>query len=189
LKDPSIEEFNKLSGNFAFKKAKHPVEWFGGDCEVEGPWVDGKPHGLCIVQGEHERGVGTFTHGQLHGGPFWLQDNDGYRNTYESMRHEQPVGIKRWYYSNEHSCIANDKKNETPTPGWMFAMRQDMNKDIAYGKWFYSDGSIQEGDMDRGGDLINGFRWELKDDKSHDKFKVTDEEEEENVFICNEKIS
>ena len=58
-------------------KAKHPVELFGGDCDVEGPWVDGKPHGLCIVQGEEFRGVATFTHGQLHGGPCWYQNISG----------------------------------------------------------------------------------------------------------------
>ena len=80
----------------------------------------------------------------------------------------------------------NDKKNKTPTPGWMCGMRQDYSKYIAYGKSFNEDGSITEGDMDQDGDLINGFRWELKDDKSHDKFKVTDSKK--GAFICNEKI-
>ena len=117
---------------------------------MEGPWVDGKPHGLCIVEGERARGVGTFTHGQLHGGPCWRQDSDGWRYTYESMRHGQPVGIKRAYRSDKHSCIVNDKKNETPTPGWMYFMRQDESKDIAYGKYFNgNNGSIEEGDMDQ----------------------------------------
>jgi hypothetical protein len=146
-------------------KAKHPVKFFGGDCDVEGPWVDGKPHGLCIVQGELERGVATFTHGQLHGGPCWMQDIEyGWRYTYESMRHGQPVGIWREYRSDKRECIVNDKKNKTPTPGWMYHMRQDVSKDIAYGKYFYDNGSIEEGDMDQGCNLINGFRWELKDD-------------------------
>jgi hypothetical protein len=71
-------------------------------------------------------------------------------------------------------------------PGWMFYMRQDYSKDIAYGKYFYIDGSIEEGDMTKGWELINGFRWELKGDKTHDKFKVTDGEKV--AFICNEKI-
>ena len=101
------------------------------------------------------------------------------------MRHGQPVGICREYHSDNKSCIVNDKKNKTPTPGWMYAMRQDASKDIAYGKLFRDDGSIEEGDME-GWTLIDGFRWELKDDKSHDKFKVT--EDEEDVFICNEKL-
>ncbi len=68
----------------------------------------------------------------------------------------------------------------------MHYIRQDASKDIGYGKHFNNDGSIGEGDMKRDGTLINGFRWELKDDKSHDKFKVTDEEK--GAFICNEKI-
>ena len=186
MKDPSIEEF-KFSDKFVFKKAKHPVKFLGGDYEVEGPWVDGKPHGVCIVEGQYTRGVGTFTHGQLHGGPCWRHWIEyGGRDTLESMRHGQPVGIGRGYRSDKQSCIVNDKKNKTPTPGWMGAMRQDESKDIAYGKYFNIYGSIQEGDMDKGYGLINGFRWELKDDKSHDKFKVTDKVK--GAFICNEKL-
>ena len=101
------------------------------------------------------------------------------------MRHGEPVGINRGYFSDNQSCIVNDKKNKTPTPGWMYAMRQDLSKDIDCGKRFWDDGSIEEGDM-QGYTLINGFRWELKDDKSHDKFKVTDQVK--GAFICNEKI-
>ena len=40
--------------------------------------------------------------------------------------------------------------------------------------------------MDKYTVMINGFMWELKDDKSHDKFKVTDEEK--GAFISNEKF-
>ena len=68
----------------------------------------------------------------------------------------------------------------------MYYIRQDTSKYIAYGKHFNKDGSIEEGDMDQGYDLINGFRWVLKDDKSHDKFKVTDKVK--GAFICNEKL-
>ena len=102
------------------------------------------------------------------------------------MRHGQPVGIKRGYRSDEASCIVNDKKKKTPTPGWMCFMRQDESQHIAYGKWFKIDGSIEEGDMDKGYTLINGYVWELKDDKSHDKFKVTDGIK--GAFISNEKL-
>ncbi len=65
-------------------------------------------------------------------------------------------------------------------------MRLDESKDIAYGKDFSgNDGEIYEGDIDRFGTLINGFRWERKNDMSHDKFKVTDSIK--GAFICNEK--
>ncbi len=40
--------------------------------------------------------------------------------------------------------------------------------------------------MTKDAKLINGFRWELKDDKSHDKFKVTNEKKD--AFISNEKL-
>jgi hypothetical protein len=102
------------------------------------------------------------------------------------MRHGLAVGIRRKYNSDKHSFIVNDKKNATFVPGWMYSMRQDCSKDIAYGKYFSSDGSIQEGDMDKDMTLVNGFRWELKDDKSHDKFKVTDQVK--GAFISNEKF-
>ena len=65
-------------------------------------------------------------------------------------------------------------------------MRQDYTKDIAYGKHFWDDGTIEEGDMEKDGTLINGFRWVLKDDNSHEKFKVTDKVK--GAFICNEKL-
>jgi hypothetical protein len=111
-----------------------------------------------MFEGKDFRGVGTFTHGKLHGGPYW---NEVIRNggwvTLESMRHGQPVGIRREYLSDKDSRIVNDKKNNTPTPGWMWYMRRDASKDIAYGKKFYNDGSIEEGDFDKAWKLINGF--------------------------------
>ncbi len=112
--------------------------------------------------------------------------SNGWRQTFESMRHGEPVGIMRQYHSDKRECILNDKKNKTPTPGWMSVMSQDASKDIAYGKCFKYDGSIEEGDMDKWAGLINGYVWELKDDKSHDKFKVTDKVK--GAFISNEKL-
>jgi hypothetical protein len=49
LKDPSVKEV-KFNGKYVFKKDKYPVMTFGVTLfwSVEGPWVDGKPHGLCI---------------------------------------------------------------------------------------------------------------------------------------------
>ncbi len=54
-----------------------------------------------------------------------------------------PVGIRADYRSGMHSSIINDKKNKTPTPGWMFFIRQDAGKEITYGKYFNIDGSIE----------------------------------------------
>ncbi len=57
-----------------FKKDKYigdGVEW-----TVEGEWLNGVPHGVCIVDGEYERGVFTFTNGKGEGGPWWIEFKD-----------------------------------------------------------------------------------------------------------------
>ncbi len=40
---------------------------------MEGEWLNGVPHGVCIVDSEEARGVVTFTKGKMHGGPQWLE--------------------------------------------------------------------------------------------------------------------
>ena len=49
-------------GMYVFKKDTYKVkgmeEWV-----VEGEWLEGKPHGVCIYEDEYERGVATFTRG------------------------------------------------------------------------------------------------------------------------------
>ncbi len=77
---------------------------------MEGPWINDKPHGLCIFEGEDLRGVGTFTHGELHGGPYWNEYiSAGVRVTLESTRYGERVGIRRLYHSDKQSCVVNDK--------------------------------------------------------------------------------
>jgi hypothetical protein len=65
-------------------------------------------------------------------------------------------------------------------------MRQDSSKDITQAKYFNNDGSIEEGEFNRSGLMINGCMWVLKDDKTHDKFHVVNRLK--GAFICNEKI-
>jgi hypothetical protein len=36
---------------------------------VEGEWLNGVPHGVCIIDSASLRGLYTFTFGKLHGGP------------------------------------------------------------------------------------------------------------------------
>jgi hypothetical protein len=43
---------------------------------VEGEWLNGVPHGICIVEDKERRGIMTFTHGKLNGGPSWLEYKD-----------------------------------------------------------------------------------------------------------------
>ena len=61
-----------------FKKDKYKI----GRTEytVEGEWLNGVPHGVCIVEHEYERGVTTFTHGKQRGGlKWWEYKEDGTR--------------------------------------------------------------------------------------------------------------
>ena len=45
-----------------FKKDTYNVDGMG-EWVVEGEWLEGKPHGVCIYDNEYERGVATFTRG------------------------------------------------------------------------------------------------------------------------------
>ena len=50
-----------------FKKDNHIED--GIEYTVEGEWLNGVPHGVCIVDSKYTRGVITFTHGKRQGGP------------------------------------------------------------------------------------------------------------------------
>ena len=57
--DLSIQQIRY--GMHIFKKDKYMV--YGREWVVEGEWLEGKPHGVCIYDNEYERGVATFTRG------------------------------------------------------------------------------------------------------------------------------
>jgi hypothetical protein len=51
-----------------------------------GEWYCDKPHGVCWITFKDDKyddmsfeGIGTFTHGVLHGGPLVVQFKDGWR--------------------------------------------------------------------------------------------------------------
>ena len=50
-----------------FKKDTYKIPFYG-EYTVEGEWLNGVPHGVCIVESEYVRGVTTFTHGKERGG-------------------------------------------------------------------------------------------------------------------------
>ena len=62
----------KYDGKQKFKKDKfideHDIEY-----TIEGEWLDGVPHGICILENEDIHGIYTFTKGKVHGGPSWFQ--------------------------------------------------------------------------------------------------------------------
>jgi hypothetical protein len=63
---PDVSEI-KNDGSMQFKKDAYTSG--GIEYTVEGEWLNGVPHGVCIVDSKDYRGVTTFTHGKEHGGP------------------------------------------------------------------------------------------------------------------------
>ena len=60
-----------FDGKIQFKKDK--FIFLGIETTVEGEWLNGKPHGICIIENEGARGVYTFAHGKPDGGPCWVE--------------------------------------------------------------------------------------------------------------------
>jgi hypothetical protein len=91
---PDVSEI-KNDGTMQFKKDKYLVD--EKEFTVEGEWVNGVPHGVCIVETEDYRGVQTFTHGKEHGGPGWREHNDGTRKSWEYESNGELKGVYRTY--------------------------------------------------------------------------------------------
>ena len=86
-------------GTMQFKKNKYIYE--EEEYTIEGEWLNGVPHGVCIIETEKRRGVYTFTHGESNGGPAWWEmKQDGTRVSFEYDDNGEPKGIYRWYYSD-----------------------------------------------------------------------------------------
>ena len=68
---PEISQIRN-DGMLQFKKDTYIVQDFG-EYTVEGEWLNGLPHGICIVEHVKQRGIMTFTHGKLNGGPVWIE--------------------------------------------------------------------------------------------------------------------
>ncbi len=56
----------KFDGSHIFKKDTVTNE-YGFECTVEGEWLNGVPHGICIMDSLDCRGVITFVHGKMIG--------------------------------------------------------------------------------------------------------------------------
>ena len=83
-----------------FKKDTYKIPFFG-EYTVEGEWVNGVPHGVCIVESEYGRGVTTFTHGKQRGGLKWWEYKEyGTRYSREYYDKGGAKGVYREYYSD-----------------------------------------------------------------------------------------
>jgi hypothetical protein len=86
-------------GTMQFKKDKYICD--EKEFTVEGEWLNGVPHGVCIIEREDRRGVYTFTHGKLNGGPAWWEmKQDGIRVSKEYRDNGKCKGVYREYYSD-----------------------------------------------------------------------------------------
>ncbi len=119
------------------------------------------------------------------------------------MNNGENSGIMKFYNNDESMTdfISTDK--QISTAGWMNGIIKDASLDTDYRKEFDNKGEIKEGQFNENDDLIDGIKWILKEDGTHDKFSVKrvkknkDEEEDEEdsdgveevlTFICNEKV-
>ena len=74
-----LPEFSKIryDGTIQFKIDFYEIQLDGQQFKftVEGEWLNGKPHGICIVTHIRFRGIMTFTHG-ITDGPAWLDGGE-----------------------------------------------------------------------------------------------------------------
>ena len=67
-----------FDGKIQFKKDAF-IDEQGEEFTVEGVWLNGKPHGICIVENDYKRGIMVFIQGKL-GGPTLIEaKEDGTR--------------------------------------------------------------------------------------------------------------
>ena len=84
----------KFDGKMQFKKDKYIYD--EEEITVEGEWLNGVPHGVCIIDREDRRGFYTFTHGKPYGGPAWWENkDDGRRFSWEFDDNDECKGIYR----------------------------------------------------------------------------------------------
>ena len=70
------------------------------------------------------------------------------------------------------SHVNDTTTHEIPKPGWMNYIIKDYSQKVRYTKRFIDDGEIREGEFNEDGNQINGWKWQLKEDGTFDKFKA-----------------
>ena len=78
---------------------------------VEGEWLNGVPHGICIVEDHQARGVLVFTHGNPKGAPGWIENKaEEAILSFEKGNEPGNRGIIRMY---ENLKNTDDDENKT----------------------------------------------------------------------------
>jgi hypothetical protein len=82
-------------GSIIFKKDNYETDEEDHVAIVEGEWINGVPHGPCIVESEQGRGIMTYSHGKVAGGPSWFETDDGTRMVFENFDLDNPSELFR----------------------------------------------------------------------------------------------
>ena len=110
--------------------------------EVEGEWLDGKPHGICIFNIEKEgyRGVMIFTNGNPVEAPCWVENKeDKSRASFETffgLGDKGGKGITRMYNNDEEEIIVKSTKQKKKAPGWLRKIDEFKGKEGFHSKGF-----------------------------------------------------
>jgi hypothetical protein len=145
-----------FDGKIQFKKDKFIV--LGEEATVEGEWLNGKPHGICIYENEYSRGVMTITHGNPDGGPCWVEKKeDGTRASNEYFYQKNAKGLIRMYNNDKDTFNVTSTTNKQPAPGWLKAIAYNKGKQGMHLKQLEDDGSIIELEIDENNKLIKGW--------------------------------
>ena len=98
---------------------------------MEGEWLNGVPHGLCIVDSKNYRGVITFVHGKEIG-PRWIESKGyGIRFSYEYYTgNGDAKGLYRDYTSDKSTSHVNTTTHQIPTPGWIKRIIKDLSQRV-----------------------------------------------------------
>jgi hypothetical protein len=103
---PDISKI-RYDGAYQFKKDTYEIkikDYGIRKFHVQGEWLNGKPHGLCIVTRRGYKGIMTFTHG-VSDGPGWLDElsESIHSFTKYDSEGEFDFGLERYYNDDEES--------------------------------------------------------------------------------------
>jgi hypothetical protein len=135
----------KYDGSIQFKKDTHV--YYGEKYTIEGEWLNGVPHGICIIENENMRGVFTFNKGKTDGGPIWYEMKaSGHRLSleYGDIEYKNHKGYFRSYNSDRSMSNLDSKSAK---PGYLNSIGRIKEKTELNGKVFCENGDIKEGKL------------------------------------------
>ncbi len=87
---------------------------------MEGEWLNGVPHGICIVESEGVRGVTILNNGKPNNLPAWLEfKENGSRASSQYSDEINPKGFIRFYNSDKDTYNIRSTSEKQLVPGWL----------------------------------------------------------------------